>query len=218
MAAMALAQVLALGAYAGGGKPALAAPEVTDSMGPVSIPGFAVRNFGVVDGRIYRGRQPKAEQYSQLAVLGVTTVVDLRDDAEGYARRAAEAAGLTYVNIPIDSKGKPTDADVVTFLKTIEAVEARNANGKAYVHCAGGRHRTGSMLAVYRMVRNGWSANRAYDEMEAYDYYSRWGHGGHKEYVFDYFDRMQRDPKSVPVACALPTDGEATDQRAGGGE
>jgi protein tyrosine/serine phosphatase len=208
VAATALVQILALGAFAGGGRPALAAPDVTDSMGPVAIPGFAVGNFGVVDGRIYRGRQPKADQYAQLAALGVTTIVDLRDDAEEYARKAAEAAGLTYVNIPIDSHGKPADADVVTFLKTIEQVGARSANGKAYVHCAGGRHRTGSMLAVYRMVRNGWSVDRAYKEMKAYDYYSRWGHGGHKDYVFDYFERMKRDPKSVPAACDILAEGQ----------
>jgi protein-tyrosine phosphatase len=208
MAAAALTPILALGALAGGGKPAIAAPDVKDTLKPIAIPGFALENFGVVDGRIYRGRQPKAGDYERLAALGVTTVVDLRDDAEVYAKEAAEAAGLQYVNIPLDGHGKPTDADFVKFLETIDAVSANKANGKAYVHCAGGRHRTGSMIGTYRLVRNGWSAEQAYREMKAYDYYSRWGHGGHKEFVFDYYGRMKKDPKSVPVACEIPVEGQ----------
>jgi protein-tyrosine phosphatase len=202
----ALMQVLALGALAGGGKPVLVAPDIKDSMKPIAIAGFDLKNFGVVDGRIFRGRQPQAQDYERLAELGVTTIVDLRDDAEDYARKAAEAAGLEYVNIPLDDHGTPDDKDFVRFLETIDAMTARNPNGRAYVHCAGGRHRTGSMIGTYRLVRNGWSADRAYREMKAYDYYSRWGHGGHKDYVFDYYGRMTKDPKSVPVACPLPVE------------
>ena len=79
------------------------------------------------------------------------------------------------------------------------------ANGKVYVHCAGGRHRTGATIAVYRMAIQGWSADAAYREMKAYDYYSRWGHGGYKDYVFQYYTRMHADPASVPV-CYGPSD------------
>jgi protein tyrosine/serine phosphatase len=204
----AVVQMLALGALAGGGRPTLAAPDVKDTMKPIAIPGFDLENFGVVDGRIFRGRQPKAQDYERLAELGVTTIVDLRDDAEEYAKHAAEAAGLVYVNIPIDAHSTPKDTDFVKFLEAIDATGVRNPNGKAYVHCAGGRHRTGSMVGTYRLVRNGWSADQAYREMKAYDYYSRWGHGGHKDFVYDYYTRMTKDPKSVPVACAIPVEGQ----------
>jgi hypothetical protein len=82
---------------------------------------------------------------------------------------------------------------------------ARGADSKAYVHCAGGRHRTGSMIGVYRLVRNGWTADRAYAEMKAYDYYKGlFLFVGHKNYVFDYYKRMQRNPSSVPAAYAAP--------------
>jgi protein tyrosine/serine phosphatase len=186
--------VLAAIAFAGGsgGRAVMA----TDSMGPMEVPGINIKNFGVVNGHIYRGRQPKEDDYAALKALGITTVVDLRQDAEPYARQAAEAAGLKYVNIPMDDGDKPYDEQIATFLATV----TDPANVKCYVHCAGGRHRTGATIAAYRMAKQGWSADAAYREMKAYDFYTRWGHGGYKTYVFDFYKRMQEDPSSVPAA------------------
>jgi protein-tyrosine phosphatase len=178
-------------ASSGSGDPT----DPRDSGGPIEIAGVDIGNFGLVAGRIYRGEQPKGEDYTALASLGVTTVIDLRLDARSKSRAEAEAAGLTYVNIPIDDKKSPTDGDVVAFLGTLD-----KAKGKVYVHCAGGRHRTGSMVAVYRMVREGWSIEKAYDEMLAYDFYTRNGHKGFKTYVYDYYSRMKANPGSVPAA------------------
>ena len=200
LASAALVPLLALGALAyPGGAP------IVDSMGPVEIGQVDIDNFGVVDGRIYRGAQPEEDEYRELAAIGVTTVVDLRSDAEGYARAEAERAGLEYVNIPLKSTSRPSDAAVRTFLETLDRTFAKGAGSKAYVHCAGGRHRTGSMIGVYRLARNGWTADRAYAEMKAYDYYKAlFLFAAHKNYVFDYYERMQRDPASVPVAYRSP--------------
>jgi protein-tyrosine phosphatase len=201
LASAALAPLLALSALAyAGGTP------IVDSMGPVEVGNVDIENFGVVDGRIFRGAQPEEDDYRKLAALGVTTIVDLRGDAEDYARVEAERAGLEYVNIKLKSTGRPNDAAVRTFLDTLDRTFARGADSKAYVHCAGGRHRTGSMIGVYRLVRNGWTADRAYAEMKAYDYYKGlFLFVGHKNYVFDYYKRMQRNPSSVPAAYAAPS-------------
>jgi protein tyrosine phosphatase (PTP) superfamily phosphohydrolase (DUF442 family) len=185
---------LAALAGGGGGGATIAAPAVTDSHGPLNLPGITVKNFGVVDGRIYRGGQPDEEEYTQLKALGVTTVIDLRLDAKSTSRERAEAAGLTYVNIPIDGHGTPTDEHATAFLKTVEG-----ASGPVYVHCAGGRHRTGSMVAVYRMTQNNWNIDQAYGEMEAYDFYTRNGHKGFKTFVYDFYDRMAKSA-SAPAA------------------
>jgi protein tyrosine/serine phosphatase len=154
-------------------------------------------NFGIVDGRIYRGEQPGKDDYRALAGLGVTTIIDLREDAKSASRGYAEAAGLKYVNIKIDGHGQPTDDDVATFLKVLD----ESPDAKVYVHCAGGRHRTGSMIAVYRMVHDGWTLERAYDEMLAYDFYTSNGHKGFKTFVDDYWQRMNANPSSVPAAA-----------------
>jgi protein tyrosine/serine phosphatase len=166
-----------------------------DSNGPIKINGVKIDNLGLCAGKIYRGEQPTGKDYASLAGLGVTTIIDLRLDARKQSREEAEAAGLTYVNIPIDDKKCPTDQDVVAFLGAIDS-----SAGKVYVHCAGGRHRTGSMVAIYRMVRDGWSIDKAYDEMLAYDFYTRNGHKGFKTFVFEYYERMTANPSSVPVS------------------
>ena len=190
--------IFAFAALAGGGGGAaapVAAPTVADSHGPMDLTGITIKNFGIVDGRIFRGEQPGKDEYTQLAALGIKTVIDLRLDAKSTSRERAEAAGLTYVNIPIDGHGTPTDEQAAAFIKAVD-----EAGGPVYAHCAGGRHRTGSMVAVYRMTHNGWSIDQAYAEMEAYDFYTRNGHKGFQTFVYDYYSRMKANPASVPVA------------------
>ena len=65
------------------------------------------------------------------------------------------------------------------------------ATGKFYVHCAGGRHRTGVMGAVYRYNNYHWNYDQVYAEMKQYDFYTRFGHGDLKKYVEDYGQRIQ---------------------------
>jgi protein-tyrosine phosphatase len=183
-----------------GGSGSGAGASAANSMGPMVVPGVGLSNFGVVDGRIYRGEQPKRDDFTALKAFGIATIVDLRLDARKESRAEAEAAGLKYVNIPIDGHAQPSDADVAAFLQVLE--QARGE--KVYVHCAGGRHRTGSMIAVYRMVKDGWSIDQAYEEMLAYDFYTRNGHKGFKTYVYDYWERMRQAPGSVPAAFCPP--------------
>lgn len=149
---------------------------------PIKIP-----NFGKVKDCFYRGSQPKAEQYDQLAALGIKTVVDLRDDTESYARTASERAGLRYTNLPLDDKHAPPPGAATRFLEIINDP----ANWPVYVHCAGGRHRTGAMTAIYRMSVDGWDVDRAYAEMKHYDFYTGGGHQCFKDYVYDYYRSLQ---------------------------
>jgi protein tyrosine/serine phosphatase len=146
-----------------------------------------IKNFGQMDDRFYRGAQPKEKDYASLAALGIRTVVDLRDDATSYERAAVEAAGMRYVNIPMDDKSYPKDGQIQAFLKLIDDP----GTGKFFVHCAGGRHRTGVMGAVYRFNHDHWNFDQAYAEMKKYDFYTTWGHGPLKKYVEDYWTQLQ---------------------------
>jgi len=183
----------------GGGGGAIAAPSVPDSMGPIELPGISIKNFGVVDGRIYRGGQPGKQEYSELSRLGVKAVIDLRLDARKDSKELAEAAGLQYILVPIEDGGEPTTEQAAAFLKAVDSVE-----GPVYVHCAGGRHRTGSMIAVWRMTRDNWTLDQAYKEMLDYDFYTRNGHGGFKTFVEDYYKQVQTAKASEAEACAAP--------------
>lgn len=146
------------------------------------IPAVTIKNFGQMDERFFRGGQPKENDYSQLAALGIKTVIDLQDEPTTYEKRNVEALGMKYVNIPMSDKDYPEMAKVEQFLKLVDDP----TTGKFYVHCAGGRHRTGVMGAVYRFNHYNWNYDQVYAEMKKYDYYSRWGHGDMKKFVKDY--------------------------------
>jgi protein tyrosine/serine phosphatase len=154
---------------------------------PEKFSNIRIKNFGQMDARFYRGAQPKPEDYAQLAALGIKTIVDLRDDPVSYEKSAAEAAGMRYVNIPMNDKSLPSDEQTQTFLKLVN----NPATGAFFVHCAGGRHRTGVMGAVYRYNFYNWNYDQTYKEMKTYDFYTRWGHGSLKDYVEDYYNRIQ---------------------------
>jgi protein tyrosine phosphatase (PTP) superfamily phosphohydrolase (DUF442 family) len=139
-----------------------------------------ISNFGQMDEHFYRGAQPKKGDFASLKALGIHTVIDLTEDSNEQA--AVEAAGMKYVNIPIVDKSYPTEENVAAFLKTIDDKDT----GVFYVHCAGGRHRTGDMGALYRFTKYGWSFDQAYKEMENYDFYTSNGHQKAKDFVVDY--------------------------------
>ena len=109
----------------------------------------------------YRGAQPKGEEYNQLASIGVKTIIDLRDDPKDYARELTEHAGMKYINFPMSDKEYPPSDTASKFLSLVNDKE----NWPVYVHCAGGRHRTGAMTAVFRMAVQGWDATRAFEQL-----------------------------------------------------
>jgi protein tyrosine/serine phosphatase len=151
--------------------------------------GFAaeIENFGKVNDHFYRGSQPEGRNYEQLAALGVKTIVDLREETDREERASAERAGLRYINLPMKDKSYPQAGAAPRFLEVVN----NQANWPIYVHCAGGRHRTGVMTAVYRMSVDGWNIEQAYREMKQFDFYTSWGHGCYKDYVYDYYRDLQ---------------------------
>jgi protein tyrosine/serine phosphatase len=150
-------------------------------------PKVTIENFGKVCDHLYRGGQPTRSEYAELAKLGIKTVLDLRNDPKPYARDSSTASGLKYINLPMSDKDFPAPESAERFLSLVNDP----ANWPVFVHCAGGRHRTGAMTAVYRMTVDGWDIERAYREMKDYDFYTKWGHGEMKEYVFDYFSTLR---------------------------
>jgi tyrosine-protein phosphatase SIW14 len=142
-----------------------------------------IKNFGQMDDRFFRGGQPKQKDYKDLAELGIKTIIDLRDDPEAYEKPIVESLGMTYVHIPMLGRKYPTSEATAMFLKTVNDP----ATGKFFVHCAGGRHRTGAMGALYRFQFYNWNFDQVYKEMKQYDFYTTWGHGAFKDFVEDLY-------------------------------
>jgi len=164
-----------------------------------------IKNFGQMDDRFYRGGQPKEQDYKHLAAIGIKTIIDLRNDPKEYEKREAEALGLRYINIPMSDKDYPETSAIDQFLKLIDDP----STGKFFVHCAGGRHRTGVIGAVYRFNQYNWNYEQVYAEMKKYDFYTRWGHGNMKKFVKDYALTFQNraaaaDAVTVTTTANLP--------------
>src|SRR5262249_30620559 len=122
----------------------LAVPGAAGAGG--SFSNIRIDNFGRVNEAYYRGAQPSGGDYAQLAALGVKTVIDLQADGEVGEAAQVKAAGMTYHLIPMTTHVPPTQAQIAEFLSIVDDPAAK----PVYVHCAGGRHRTGIMTAIYR--------------------------------------------------------------------
>jgi len=164
---------------------AFAAASIAKTHSDAKFSQVKISNFGQMDDRFYRGARPKERDFAVLKDLGIKTVIDLTDNTEK-ERAYVEAQGMKYVNIAIPDKQDPTDAQIEQFLKLVNDSET----GKFYVHCAGGRHRTGVMGAVYRFNNYHWNLDQVYQEMLDFDFYTSNGHGGQKKFVENYAQRM----------------------------
>lgn len=109
------------------------------------VAGVGIDNVRQIDERVFRGAGPDGGDYADLAALGITTVVDLRAEANDASEaRDAQGAGLERVHLPVRDGQIPTAAQVETFLQVVE-----DAPGPVFVHCGAGVGRAGSMSAAY---------------------------------------------------------------------
>lgn len=174
---------------------AFAVMAVAQSSEHANYTDVKIKNFGQMDERFYRGAQPKQDDYVSLKALGITTVVDLQAEPKEYEKQIVESLGMRYVNIPMVGKKYPTNEAVMAFRKLVDDP----ATGKFFVHCAGGRHRTGAMGAVYRFDKYHWNYDQVYGEMKKFDFYTSWGHGDFKKFVQDYAARTQSSEVAAPA-------------------
>jgi len=168
---------------------------------PKAVPGIDIKNFGQMDDILYRGGQPAESDYKALASFGIHTIVDLRNDEESFAKSAAEAAGMKYVNIPMDGVSAPSDADVAKFLSVVNDP----SSGKIFMHCKAGIHRTGAMGAVYRIAKGGWDYDKTYQEMKNYEFSAGLFHGALKSFVKRYSEKVAVSQPVIAAKVAAAT-------------
>jgi protein tyrosine/serine phosphatase len=163
-----------------GTSPALAgpAPEAT----PAALAAVHIDNFGKVDDHYYRGAQPKGDDFQALSRLGVKLLIDLAAEGDQSEAGNAQAAGMRFVRIPMTTHEVPSPAVIAQFLSLV----SNPANQPVYVHCIGGRHRTGVMTAIYRMTVDGWNNARAFSEMKAFKFGADFLHPEFKAFVASY--------------------------------
>ena len=146
------------------------------------IAAIRIDNFGAINSNYYRGAQPGGKDYAALAGAGIKTVIDLQRDGDENERQLVENAGMKFVKIGMTTHVPPTPQQIEQFLKTVNDP----ANQPVYVHCAGGKHRTGVMTAVYRMTQDNWTSDQAFREMKNYKFGADFLHSEFKRFVYGF--------------------------------
>jgi protein tyrosine/serine phosphatase len=134
---------------------------------PLERPGVA--NLHQVEPDLYRGAQPDARGMKSLSEMGVHTVLNLRSLHSD--RDEIGELPLRYEHLPTVA-WHTSDDDVIRFLRIATDPERR----PLFVHCQHGADRTGMMMAIYRIVVQGWSKDDAIQEMTegGFGYHSLW--------------------------------------------
>lgn len=128
---------------------------------PLGLPGLP--NAYRVSDELYRGAQPEPEGFRQLHRLGIRTIVNLRQahsdveliQASGVGPDAFELRSLPMAAWDVGEE------EVLTFLRIVNDPALR----PVFVHCQHGSDRTGTMVAAYRVVMQGWTKQEAVQEM-----------------------------------------------------
>ncbi len=161
----------------------LALSVCLSAFGQSISPSEDLPNLSKVNANLYRGGQPTEAGFKRLKLMGVRTVIDLRDD-DGRAQREeswAKAAGLNFINIPLSNIFGHKDAKIDEILKQIDLAD----NQPVFVHCKRGSDRTGTVIGVYRISHDGWTGDQA--TVEAKKFGLGWWQFWMKDYIEDYY-------------------------------
>jgi protein tyrosine phosphatase (PTP) superfamily phosphohydrolase (DUF442 family) len=128
---------------------------------PARLP---ARFAAVVPGVLYRSGKVTPDQIERLRrEFGIRQVISLEDEStRSQAERAtAESLGMRWESVPLPRDGSTTPED----RKRLLALMRDSGAGPTLVHCTAGKNRVGLAIGMYRLHCQGWSFERAADEM-----------------------------------------------------
>jgi len=114
-----------------------------------------LRNLHRVDAHVWRSSQPDAPGFEELKAAGIREVLSLRH----YHVDDHLADGLLLHRVPMDAE-TIRDSNIVAALKVLT-----RSKRSILVHCRHGSDRTGVVVAMYRMVVQGWPRDKAIAEL-----------------------------------------------------
>lgn len=128
--------------------------------------GASVDNFFRVSDELYRSEQPEDRAMKELAAFGLKSILNLRQYHSDKDEAKGTAIALYHVEM---NAGEIRPAEIRQVMDII-----RKAEKPVLVHCWHGSDRTGVVVAMYRMLFQDWSREKAIDELE------NGGYGYHK--------------------------------------
>lgn len=153
------------------------------AFGQKSVKNKDLPNFAQINQNFYRGAQPTENGVRELAKMGVKTIVDLRgEDEKAQSEKIwAQNAGIKFINVSLGNWLKPKTADIEQIIRDIDEPE----NQPVFIHCKRGADRTGTVVAVYRISHDNYTATQAIDEAKKFDF--GWWQFWMKDYINDYY-------------------------------
>lgn len=131
---------------------------------PVELEG--VPNLFRVNPHLYRSAQPTGDGWENLKKLGIKTIINLRE-----LHNDPDTPGILELDSDMTA-WHIEDEDVIYVLRTILGKE--KGSPPFLVHCRHGADRTGLMMAMFRIIVQGWEKEEAIDEMKngGYNFHS----------------------------------------------
>ncbi|KAI4086568.1 MAG: hypothetical protein LQ344_007431 [Seirophora lacunosa] len=139
-----------------------------EDSGPPSPTSGPVINFGEVAPGIYRSSFPMDGNYAHLRSLGLKTILTLvPQDYPPENAAFMKENNIQHFVIPIP--GHKTETDAIPLQSIANALEIINNTEMhpVLIHCNKGKHRTGCIVACYRMLNN-WSPAAVLTEYRKY--------------------------------------------------
>jgi len=124
-----------------------------------------VPNFYKINDNLYRSGQPTECGLTQLKEMEIRTIINLKEKVFPWTKDEEVSEGLTIIRVPMNG-GFIKDDEVTkkAVLKVINILKDKN-KGRVLIHCQHGSDRTGLMCAMYRILEQGWTKEKAIDEM-----------------------------------------------------
>ena len=147
------------------------------------IPAF----YKVNDG-LYRGGRPDMNGLMRLSDMDIKTIVSFQaeDNSGKNEEIMAEAMGIrNFYRIPLSVEKAPTDSQVLRFLSIVTDKNKQ----PVFIHCESGRDRTGAMIALYRVVVEGWTIKEAYNEAKQLGFWPYHGNAELKKFLHQLKDK-----------------------------
>lgn len=116
-----------------------------------------IKNLHQVSAQLYRSGQPQRKGFKALETAGFTDVINLRTLWSDRCRSGKTRLRLHHIRVVTSSM---TEKDLVAIFRQIE-----HSQGKVLIHCWHGSDRTGTVVAMYRILYQDWDKEKAISEM-----------------------------------------------------
>lgn len=135
-------------------------PPPSPGMDEEALPA-GIEKFQKLDDNLYRGAQPDARGFKKLERFGIRTIINLRSGHSDQEALTGTSLDYRHIGMNVWDIDEP---DVIAFLKLV----TDRSKGPFFVHCEHGVDRTGFLCAIYRIVVQGWSKEKALRERRAF--------------------------------------------------